>query len=63
LKEIENIKAAVTQLSSSTTQLAHTDIHESLESHDSSTDTDSSSSSSVSDDDAHGGFVPENLMW
>jgi len=51
-KEMENIKAAVEQLSSSISVLANSDIHESQ---DSSVATDSSSS--VSDDDGHDGFV------
>ena len=52
---MENIKAAVEQLSSSISVLAHSDFHESL---DSSVDTDSSIS--VSDDDGHDGFVPSS---
>ena len=56
-KEMENIKAAVEQLSSSISVLAHSDIHESQ---DSSVDTESSSSSSISDDDGHDCFVPSS---
>jgi len=54
-KEMENIKAAVEQLSSSISVLAHSNIHESQ---DSSVDTESSSS--VSDDDGQDNFVPSS---